>query len=402
MARTRPLDNTIGDRIKARRQLLGLSVRQAGDRAGLSHATWSRIERGLQSADNRFTVARIAEALRCSVGELTGQPVTPVDQDQAETGGGAYETIRAVVEADLSYGPLADSCPPVAELERELELVLALRRKCDYAGATRRLPDLVRGLHTAAFGTERPGALRLMVRANDAASFVIRYLGHPGSAALVAERAQQAAEALGDPVMLGLATYSRAHAAVACGLFQRALLLADAGAAGLEPHADLLDALPVRGQLLMTAAMASRALGDVSGAAARVEEAQHIAAHTGQTDALWLSFGPTNIDFWLVGMEADGGDPDRAIEIARGTNAQLVPSVSKQANFYLDTGRALAQVGNDAAAVRTLVTAERMAPQRVHSNPLVVDTARVMLDRAQRNAVSSELRGFAERAGIAT
>jgi transcriptional regulator with XRE-family HTH domain len=390
----------IGDRIETRRKQLGYSLRFAASKAGISHTSLGRIERGEQSADNRFVIASIAEALRCSVAELTGQTASPIGQDEAETGGGAYETMRAVVAAALDLGPLTDTSPPVSELAGELELVLALRRRCDYIGATRRLPGLVRNLHAASFGAERPDALRLMVRTSDAASFVVRFLGHPASAALVAERAQQAAQALDDPVMLGLAAYSRAHAAVGCGLYRRALLLAEAGATLLERHSGLANALPVRGQLLMTAALATYALGDVDGATTRVDEAQQLADHTGETDALWLSFGPTNIAFWRIGMETDGGDPETAVEIGRQTNPLLVESISKQTNFYLDMGRALARLGRDAEAVRMLVAAERMAPQRVRRNPLAAETTRQLLDRAQRNAGGSELRGLAERVGV--
>lgn len=392
-------ESPIGERIRIRRKLLKLSIRHAADIAGISHATWSRIEGGTQGTNNRFTLAKIAEALRCSVAELTGQVVTPAVADHAETG--AYETMTAIVEADLSYGPLVADVPPVERLTRELDLVLSLRRKCDYAGATGRLPALVRHLHAAAFGAERPEALRLLTRAHDVASFTVRFLGHPTAGVMAADRAQQAAEALADPVMLGLAAYCRAHAAIGCGLYQRARLLADAGAGLLERHTDLPDALPVRGQLLMTAALALRAQGDLSGALARVEEAGRIAAHTGETDALWLSFGPTNMNLWKIGMEADGGDPGAAVAIARDTNPLVIPSASKQTAFYLDVGRALAALGCDPEAVRMLATAEHLAPQRVRNNPLAVETARLLLDRAQRNAAGAELLGLAERVGVA-
>lgn len=392
-------ESPIGERIRVRRKLLKLTVRHAAAKAAMSHTNWSRIERGLVGTNNRFTLAKIAEALRCSVAELTGETATPVDHDRGESG--AYETMRAIVEADLSYAPLAGDALPVAELDRELDLVLSLRRKCDYVGATGRLPDLVRGLHTAAFGADRPEALRLMVRAQDVASFVVRFLGHPAAGVMAADRAQQAAEALGDPVMLGLAAYCRAHAAIGCGLYERALRLADTAAAALERHADAPDALPVRGQLLMTGALAMTALGDPAGAAARAEEAQRLAEHTGETDALWLSFGPTNLAFWQIGIEADGGDPGRAVEIARATDPRIIPSASKQAAYYMDTGRALAALGRDAEAIRMLVTAERLAPQRVRHNPLAVETARILLERVQRNAVGTELLGLVERVGAA-
>jgi transcriptional regulator with XRE-family HTH domain len=397
----RPADLTIGQRIRARRQLLGLSVRLTADRAGISHSNLSRIETGKVSADNRFTLSAIADALRCPVTELTGQAVAPVTADQAETGGAAYETMRAVVEADLAYEPVRTEPPPsLHELARDLDLVLSLRRKCDYTGAAHRLPDLVRGLHASAFGDQRPEALRLLVQADEAASWIVRYLGHPASAALVAERAQQAAELLGDPVMVGLASYGRAHAAVAVGLFGRSFTIADRAAADLAEHAALPDALPVRGQLLMTAGLARYALGDEAGALARVNEATDIAAHTGQGDAFWLSFGPTNIDFWRVSMLTDGGASDAAVELARTINPNDVPSTSKRTNFYMDTARALAALGRDEQAVRTLGTAKRLAPQRVRNNPLIKETARDLLERSQRNAVGMELRALAAWLGV--
>jgi pimeloyl-ACP methyl ester carboxylesterase len=68
-------DPSIGERIRARRLIRGWSVRHAADRAGVSHATWSRIERGRQAADNRFMLADVAAALECSPADLAGVPV---------------------------------------------------------------------------------------------------------------------------------------------------------------------------------------------------------------------------------------------------------------------------------------------------------------------------------------
>jgi transcriptional regulator with XRE-family HTH domain len=60
---------TIGERIKARRLLRGWSIRYAASRAGISHATWSRIERGRQAADNRFMLRGLGVRMRAG---LTG------------------------------------------------------------------------------------------------------------------------------------------------------------------------------------------------------------------------------------------------------------------------------------------------------------------------------------------
>lgn len=389
---TRP----IGQLIRERRKLRGLSVRAAAGLAGISDASWSRIENGKQGADNRFVIAQIAAALKCPVSELTGGPGVPADREQAEIRSVTYELARAVVEADLTYAPDGES-GHLDQLAREFTLIRDLRDRCDDYGAARRLPALIHTLHATAFGPSRAGALQLIVRTMETTSFGARYLGDPAGSGLAAERAQQAAELLGDPVMLGLAAYGRAHAATGCGLFRRAQLVADAAAAELAAHLDAPDAMEVRGQLLLTAAFGAYALGDTAGAEDRIAEAEDIAARTGQTTTLGLNFGPTNIRFWRVSMETDGGDPGQAVALANETVAEEVASTSRRATFYLDVGRALARLGRDPEAVRMLAAAERLAPTRVRANPLAAETVRDLLDRSRRRAAAGELQGLVER-----
>lgn len=399
MPRRRPHDPTIGDRIKARREVLGYSVRFAASRSGLSHATWSRIERGEQGADNRFTLAAIAEALRCSVTDLTGQTSSSTDSSVAELDAAAYETVMAATEADLEYEPTGAPLP-VDVLRREIDLIRDLRVRCDFLGAHRRLPAAIRAVHAAADTADRDQALALMVEVTEAARVAVRYTSQAASASLVAERGRQAAQLLGDPVMLGLAGWSVGQAALACGLYRRAAAVAERSFDALSPHADTPRATEMLGQLLMSAAFAHYALGDVDAATVRVAEAGRLAERTGDTDTFGLMFGPTNIDIWRVSMEVDGGEPGRALEIAKQVNPSAIESVSRQTSFYLDTGRSLARLRRDEAAVRQLLTAERLAPQRVRSDPLVAETARSLLDRARRHAGGVELRGLCERVGV--
>ncbi|WP_326558619.1 helix-turn-helix domain-containing protein [Micromonospora sp. NBC_01796] len=399
MPRRSTPDAAIGQRIRDRRKLLKLTVRVVADLAGIHHSTLSRIERGEISADNRFTLASIAQGLRCPVTDLTGQPAAPVDHGDAQVSGSVYETLRAVIEADLQYRPAQADALPITALTHELDLIRDLRARCDYAGATTRIPSLLRGLHLAAYGSERAEALRALVIAEDTASFVVRYAGNPAAACLVADRAQQAAEALDQPVMLGLAAFARSHAATGCGLYERALTIADHAARDLEAHTNLPDGREMLGQLYMTQAYALYALGRAEDAMEPVALAERIAADTGDSDALRLMFGPTNINFWRIAMEADGDSPGRAVEIARGTTPHAVDSISRQFAFYSDTGRALARTGRDAEALRMLLAADRLAPQRMR-NPIMVETVRSLLERSRRGTGWTELRGLCERLGI--
>jgi transcriptional regulator with XRE-family HTH domain len=390
----------IGERIRLLRQQRGWSVRYAASMAGISHTQWSRIENGLRSADNRFMLAEIARALKVPLSDLTTTGgVTSGDRGQVR--GAIHMTVQAVIEADLDDRPTSES-GPVAPLLRQLDLVMSLRLKCDYTGAARLLPELLQGLHAAAFGREREAALRGLVLADDTASFVVRYLGDPASAVLIADRGRQAAAALGDPVMLGMACWSQAHAASGCGVYPRALRIAERAAADLEAHTGLPAAQEMLGQLYMVTGFARYAQGDANGAGSAIAEAERLADITGQSEALGLNFGPTAIAFWRISMDADGQDPGRAVELGRSVTPHLVPAVSRQTAFYIDIARALSNIGKDVEAVRMLLTAERLAPQRVHMSPIVSETVRGMLERARRGAGWNELRGLCERVGIQT
>lgn len=392
-------DTAVAQRIKDRRQTLGWSVRYAADRAGISHTTWSRIERGQLSADNRFTLASIADALRCPVTTLTGLPVDAVDRDQAETGGAVYDTMRAIIEADLDFVPRGGEVPPIEPLLQELTLARDLRERCEYPASAQRLAGLFRGFHAAAFGQERSEALRGLVIAGETASIVVRYAGHPASACLAGERAQQAAEALEDPVMLGMAAWARALAASGCGLYERMTTVAERGARELEPHIGRPEAPEMLGMLYLCQAFGAYALGQVGTAVDALTAAEDIANRTGDTTTLQLMFGPTNVKFWRIAMASDGDDPGHAVELARGTNPQAIPVPIRQSSFYLDVSRALARTGKDKDALRMLLTAERIAPQRM-TDPLVTETVRGLLDRARRGTGWTELRGLAERVGV--
>ncbi len=402
MPRRASPDPTIGERIKTRRQLRGWSIRFASDRAGVSHSTWSRVERGLMSADNRFLIADIASALECSVTQLTGQPGTPADRDGADAQAAAQAILQTLIEVDLAEEATC-AARPIAQLEREAELVGDLRLRCDYTGAARLLPNLFRELHAATHGPDRETALRCFARTADHASFIIRYIGYPTEAWLAAEQGRKAAEILEDQVLLGLTTWSRVHAASGCGAFRRALTLAERESAELLPHVDDWAGPEMLGQLYLSCAFASFALGNRDSAQSWVDQAAPLAERTGDSHRLGLMFGPANTKIWQISMEVDGGEPGRAVEIARSVDPEAAGlSVSRQVAYWTDTGRALARTRRDRDAIRMLLHAERLAPVRIHASPLVQETVRSLLERSKRAAGGVELRGLCERMGLAS
>ncbi|MEV6348345.1 helix-turn-helix domain-containing protein [Actinoplanes sp. NPDC051851] len=384
-------DPTIGQRIQARRVLRGWSIRYAASRAGVSHATWSRIERGLQAADNRFTLAEIAAALECSPVDLVGVPVPAADRALVAAHAAVHGVRQALVDVDLSEVSPREP-RPLPEVARTLELVDSLRQACDYAGASRLLPGLLRDLHAGVPGRDRAAVLRALCQAAFIASSVLRNLGHPAEAWLGAERCRDAAEAAGDPVLLGYAAYARASAANACGAFERGLALASRAVDALSGAPELV------GSLQLNCALSARGMRRLDDSRGWLAEAAGLAARTGETETLTLFFGPTNVAFWRIGIEVDGGDPGRAAEIARSANPALLPLGFRQVFFYADTARALAGLrGRDAEAIRFLLAAERVAPQHVHTSPVVRETSRALLERSRRQAGGVALRGLCHR-----
>jgi hypothetical protein len=57
--------------------------------------------------------------------------------------------------------------------------------------------------------------------------------------------------------------------------------------------------------------------------------------------------------------------------------------------------------GREAEAVAALLTAERVAPQRIHANALVRDTVGALVDRQLPARTARDLRGLGYRMGIA-
>jgi hypothetical protein len=308
-----------------------------------------------------------------------------------------YGIREALVDIDLSE-PAVRSAAPVADLARTVALVDTLRQTCDYAGAARLVPDLLRDLHAAASGPDRKPALRQLCHVTFIASSIVRNLGHPAEAWLAAERCRDAAQATEDPVLLGYAAYARASAASACGSFHRGLTVAATAADDLQPHLAVPGAMEMLGSLLLVCAYASRGGKRLDDSQTWAREAVDLADRTGQTDTMGLYFGPTNVNIWRIGIEVDGGDPARAVDIARATNPATIRAGFRQVFYYADAARAYARLrGKDQQAIRYLLTAERLAPQHVHTSPHAQETTRALLERSRRQAGGPELRGLGER-----
>jgi transcriptional regulator with XRE-family HTH domain len=387
--------SSVGDRIRARRKELGLTVAHAAGLAGMSTSQLSRMERGQRGCDNRFAIADIARALRCTSEHLTG-----VHVPGAELSATTNDTVRALIHADLEFPAKGVDLPPLAQLTERTDQAIELRKACKYADLTRLLPALVRDLYAAAAGPDSEEALRMMVRAAEAASFAVRFTGQAGAANLAAERARQAAKLLDDPVHLAFGEWARAHAALGCGLHDRAAVVTEQAIRVLTPAPAGPGKLEMLGMLHLTVAFAYVGDGRHADAVAPLAEANALATRTGETGTFGLMFGPTNCRLWELAILTDGGDPLDALPLISDTNPRLIASASRQAAFYTDASRLLHKLNHTDQAVQFMETAERIAPERVHGDPIAVETIRSMLETVRRQATSTRLAGLAQRVGV--
>jgi hypothetical protein len=159
------------------------------------------------------------------------------------------------------------------------------------------------------------------------------------------------------------------------------------------------------GALHLNAALSSAALNRSADAADHLNEAERIADRLGpSTDGRGfgnLYFGPDNVRIWRLSIAVEQGEAGRAREIAREVHPERVPSAARQAMYWADLGRGMAQErATREDAVGALLRAEQIAPQRIRMHPFVRETVGDLMRRARREAVGRELRGLGYRMGL--
>jgi transcriptional regulator with XRE-family HTH domain len=369
---------------------------------GLSTSYLSMVENGLRSLNNRHHIAAIADALKVSVTDLTGQPYSPGgDREMTEVHSG-LAVVRDTLARRSLYFPEGTGARPVSVLREETEKISKLRYAGKFAEAVRRMPGILDELHEAfASRDRRQEVAELIMVTLDDARAIARIAGHHALALVAAERERDAAEATEDPVWIAFADWGRAVNLVALGGFRRAHALSLRAAEEIDRCGPSGVALEMYGMLHLNAALAQTSVSGPSGGVDHVEEANAIALRTGEAHSLRMWFGPTNVGIWRMAVAVEAGDGGKAAEVAKSIDPRIIPSPLRQSGYYVELGRGLAQDRkNDRAALQALRKAEDLAPQSTRSNPLVRDVVSSMLTRARREAGGRELRGMAYRMGI--
>jgi transcriptional regulator with XRE-family HTH domain len=399
---------TIGERVAWYRRRRGMSQEIL---AGLVDRTvdWlSKVENGRIDLDRLSVIRRLAEALDVSIGDLVGEP-SLLDWS-AESGSQTIPTLRTALLDYRQLSPFAidpqAEPPSLNVLHQSVWSVWDAYQTSRYGFVTRRLPELVREVQTAAStydGDEQRQALALLGLTYQAATVLLTKLGETDLAWISAERGFQAAQRAGDTVIIGSLFRSVAHALLSTGRYSEATQLVRSGADFLQPHIGDAspDYLSVYGTLLLVGSLAAARDEDRQGSQEFLREADETALRLGaDANYLWTAFGPTNVAIHRVASAMDLGDVQVAIDLGPRIDTSHMP-VERRVRHAMETARALSAWNRTDEALATLLGAERLAPEQVRHHALSRRLVQSWVRRG-RTRPSFELAALAQRVHVAS
>ncbi|ONI83084.1 transcriptional regulator [Actinosynnema sp. ALI-1.44] len=385
----------MGRRLRQLRLARKKSLEVIGGLAGISASHLSRLESGQRALDRRSLIKSLADALEVAPSEITGSAM-PGDLPEDRWLDGVRVALLAI-----SVGEPQGQILPVEALTQRVEDVLKAQRDCQYAAVGERLPGLIRDLHsTMDTGRDKGELLKLLALTHVQGTQA--WLMDVGASLdlgwQAAALAKQAAEQLdNDQLSLAVTAFGTSFGLMGAGAFD----LAERTLSAPNPGTDTSEAMQVSGMLALTSSLLAAAKGDQAERAAALEHAADLAQHTGEGNALWFGFGPSNVGVWKMSVALEAGEHAEAAKIATTVNPAALPSPTRRAAYWREYGRALARLPRrQDEAVMMLRRAEQISPARIQRHPFMRSVLAELLVKAKRDAVGRELRGMAYRAGL--
>jgi transcriptional regulator with XRE-family HTH domain len=395
-------DPSIGERIRRRRRLRGLSLDQAAGLAGISKSYLSRLERGERSLDSWRLLTQLATVLDTSITELTGQPYAPRDREHADAHRAVVGVRLALLDPEGPGVGGGSISGPIEALDDQVARSWALARDCDLVGQARLVPQLLQSIHRrVALDPTAESQQALALIAYDA-SFFMRNLGEMDLAWIAADRMQKACSELDSPLWSAMAAYAQAHALYPVGAWARASSVSGTAAQRTPVVRGQSTGAAARGSCLLVSSFANACAGNLDTARAQLEEAEEMASWLEEPNTVSsrTSFSGWNVLMHKIAVEVEAGDPASALDAAARINLAEVPNLERISYMWVDVGRAYIRLDRARDGINAFRKAERAAPLRVRLSPVVRESVRHLVDSAHRRASGPALRGLAERCGV--
>ena len=398
----------IGARARMIRRRRGLSLEVVAGLAGITKQYLSQLERGQRGFNRRGLIEDLANALGCSVADLTGQPYLPPDRASADV----LTTLPGIRLVLNDYGPtdVPDLAPrPTEELASLADRANENCGQAEYVLAGHGVGDLLarsQGSALTVVSAERGQAFTAAVTACFVAGVVSSRAGNIDLAITAARRGYDLARQYDDRALVGFACWYWACELTSMGARTRANAVLSEGIDTLIPAvrlsaADTLAAELVGMMHLQQARTAARERR-VQDAHAHLDEAARLARRVGERNGMRQHFGPTNVAAWRVSIGVELVEGAQVYEHARTVPIDInaLGSRERSSSMHFDLARVLAQEEGprDGEAIRHLDMADRIAPQRIRNDPIARDLV-VILDRRARRRLW-ELDSLRNRFGI--
>lgn len=368
-------ESGMGDRVAELRLRRNLTQEALADRAGLSVDVVRKLEQGRRTSARLATINSLARALDTEPSFLVGQPSTFEGIHPAEPEPPSVHALRQAVSplTDLLGGEADPEDPPtVAALQASLASTEVIRREGRMGEIGSLLPQLIHDARAAVHaytGADAAAAQSVLAVAYQVAATTLTALGKEDAAYTAMERSWAAITRCDDPNLETLAASTLSWVFTKQGRLEDAERVALVRAEQIEPgfRSSPRD-LALWGVLLLRAATAAvrqeRQVTDLlnmaTGAAASIGEDLMVYA---------TPFGPTNAGVAKVNFLVELERSEEAIRAARTVPGLDSLPPTWRARFHVDRALAYADLDNDAAATRALLSAEQGAPEwmRYHS-----------------------------------
>ncbi|MBV9030468.1 MAG: helix-turn-helix transcriptional regulator [Pseudonocardiales bacterium] len=400
--------SAIGARARMIRRRRGLSLEVVAGLAGITKQYLSALELGQRGFNRRGLIEDLANALGCSVADLTGQPYPALDRATKD----ALATLPSIRLVLNDFGPT--DVPDVTP--RPLEALASLADEANehcgqahYSLARHDIGSLLAESQTSALtvpAARRDQAFTAAVTTCFVAGVVSSRAGNVDLAATAALRGYDLAQQHDNPALLGFARWYWALELTSMAARTRAHAVLSDGINDLAPAVQLSAAntlaAEIVGMMHLQQARTAARRQDADNAHAHLDEAAHIASRVGERNGMRQHFGPTNVAAWRVSVGVELAEGAKVYEdvTAAPTDIAALGSRERSSSLHFDLARVLAQEDGprDADVIRHLDTADRIAPQRIRSDPIARDLVLTLDRRAERRVW--ELDSLLNRFGI--
>ncbi|NKY51594.1 helix-turn-helix domain-containing protein [Nocardia vermiculata] len=395
-------DTYIGQRVRQIRARRGITQQVLADRAGLNRSVLAKYETGLRPVDSRRTMLALAQALGCTLGDLTGH-----EQDKFDPSTAGFHSAVPELETVLwAKGNVTDTRPPMPldELANLNRKATKLRHDCDYATLGPILAPMLTDAYRHVRDADTEQAWDALATVSYGIASALRARGYHALAWNAAQEAEGAASHVGTTAPIAAAAFIQGQILLSRpGALPAALANTVGTAEKIASEVRTLGEVETFGMLHLQGSIVAATLGGdpephLIEAAEQADRLPETKPNTSM--ARNESFGPANVQLWRMSAAVERREPGQVLALAPTVSPSALPNEGRRAQYFVEIGKAHAMQKNYRESLYALLRAEHAAPQHVRTMPPVRELVGHMMRTARRDLTAGDLGKLAQRVGV--